>query len=68
REEQDTFYGKFFESSQRHLEQNGIIILYSNENGFVKKQLRLNRNFKLLKEYCIRPKDGWFLFIIKMEK
>lgn len=68
KEEQDSFYGKFFEKVQEHLERDGTIIMYSNENGFVKKQLRLHKNLELLREYCIRPKEGWFLFIIGIKE
>lgn len=64
KEEQDQLYQKFFDKAAAHLAKGGTIIMYTNENGFVKKQLRLHQNLELLKEYCIRPKDGWFLFII----
>lgn len=68
KEEQDAFYERFFEKAQEHLEKDGTIIMYSNENGFVKKQLRLHKNLELLREYCIRPKEGWFLFIIGIKE
>ncbi len=42
----------------------GVIVMYSDENGFVKKQLRLRPDFYLKKEYCIREKEGYYLFII----
>lgn len=64
KEEQDKLYQRFFDKATEHLAGGGTIIMYTNENGFVKKQLRLHQNLELLKEYCIRPKDGWFLFII----
>ena len=38
--------------------------MYSNEQGFVKKQLRLRDNYRLLQEFCIREKDGFYLYII----
>lgn len=64
KEEQDQLYERFFQKVQEHLLPDGIIVMYSNENGFVKKQLRLNKNLKLLKEYCIREREGFYLFII----
>lgn len=64
KEEQDAFYGRFFKKAKEHLTKDGTIIMYTNENGFVKKQLRLNKDMKLLGEYCIRQKEGYFLFII----
>lgn len=64
KEETDAFYASFFEKSREILAPQGIIILYSNEEGFVKKQLRLNAGYKLLQEFCIREKDHFHLFII----
>lgn len=64
KEETDAFYASFFEKSRDILAPDGMIILYSNEEGFVKKQLRLNPGYKLLQEFCIREKDHFYLFII----
>lgn len=64
KEEQDSFYGRFFDCAAGFLKAGGVMIIYSNENGFVKKQLRLHREYRLLDEYCIRKKDGFYLFII----
>lgn len=64
KEEMDDFYGQFFEKSKSILAADGIIILYSNEAGFVKKQIRLHAEYKLLQEFCIREKDHFYLFII----
>ena len=68
KEEQDAFYEGFFEKSQELLAQNGIMVLYSNENGFVKKQLRLNPCFRLYQEYLIFEKEGFYLYIIGIKK
>ena len=65
KEEQDQFYGRFFEKASSLLRSQGVIVMYSDENGFVKKQLRLRPDFYLKKEYCIREKEGYYLFIIK---
>lgn len=64
KDEQDAFYGRFFERASSYLTADGVMILYTNESGFVKKQLRLHKEYCLLDEYCIRKKDGFYLFII----
>ncbi len=64
KEEQDRFYERFFEKVSELLKRDGILIMYSNESGFVKKQLRLRSDFSLKKEYCIREKTGYYLFVI----
>lgn len=64
KQEMDEFYAEFFEKSKHILTEDGKMILYCNESGFVKKQLRLNPCYKLLQEHCIRKKDGFYLFII----
>ena len=67
KEEQDRFYARFFEKASQLLKQDGIVIMYSNESGFVKKQLRLRNDFSLKNEYCIREKSGYYLFIIRFK-
>lgn len=37
KEEQDLFYKRFFDKSEEILAPGGVMILYSNENGFIKK-------------------------------
>lgn len=66
KEEQDAFYNAFFAKSEELLVQGGKLILYSNETGFVKKQLRLRKRLRLCQEYVIREKDQFVLFIIEM--
>lgn len=65
KEETDIFYERFFEKSAEILKKNGILVLYSNEEGFIKKQLRLKQEYRLLKEHCIREKEHFYLFIIQ---
>lgn len=65
KEEMDSFYGEFFEKSAEILKSNGIIVMYSNEEGFVKKQLRLRGEYRLLQEHCIREKDHFYLYVIQ---
>lgn len=64
REEHDSFYGKFFEKAEEVLTDRGKIILYSNEKNYVKKQLRLRKEFTLIQEYGMDEKDNYYLFII----
>lgn len=68
KEEQDDFYGRFFDRAASFLKADGVMILYSNESGFVKKQLRLHKEYRLMDEFCIRKRDGFYLFIIGMKR
>lgn len=64
REEQDAFYSQFFDCAGKFLKNGGYMILYSNEGGFVKKQLRRHMEYRLIDEFCIREKEGFYLFIV----
>jgi hypothetical protein len=64
REELDVFYAEFFRKSKEHLTPGAILILYSNEEGFIKKQLRVQKEYRLLQESCIRKKEEFSLYII----
>lgn len=64
KEEMDRFYYNFFVKTKSILAPGGVIILYTNEEGFVKKQLRLNGEYCLLQESCIREKEHFYLYII----
>lgn len=65
REEMDVFYENFFKKSKEILARDAVIVMYSNEEGFVKKQLRLQNEYRLVQEYCVREKDHFYLFVIK---
>ena len=67
KEEMDAFYGGFFAKSKSMLVSGGKMIFYSNEEGFVKKQLRLHREFRLLQQFCIREKEHFYLFIVELK-
>lgn len=67
KEEMDAFYQAFFKKAGTVLKPGGILIMYSNEIGFVKKQLRLQQKYRLIQEFTIREKDGTYLFIIEMK-
>ena len=64
KQEMDVFYGAFFEKVKTHLFKDGIIIMYTNEIGFVKKQLRLHKEFALLQETCLQQKNDFHLLIM----
>ena len=64
REEMDAFYAAFFEKSKEILADEAVLVLYSNEIGFVKKQLRLHREYRLIQEFAIQKKTGDTLFVI----
>lgn len=65
REEHDRFYGMFFDKAGELLKKKGKIFIYSNEKNFVKKQLRLHKDFTLLQEYSMDEKDNYYLFMIE---
>lgn len=65
KEETDAFFGAFFKKAASLLTDEGRIIMYTNEAGFVKKQLRLQPNYRLVQEFCIRKKEQFFLYIIQ---
>lgn len=64
KQEMDAFYGEFFEKAKTILTKDAVIIMYTNEIGFVKKQLRLQKNFYLLQETCMQPKNDFYLLIM----
>ncbi len=67
KEEMDAFYDAFFGKAKTLLKKDGVMIMYTNEVSFVKKQLRLRQEYRLLQEYCIRKKEQFYLFIIGMK-
>lgn len=67
KEEMDAFYAAFFEKSKTLLAADGKLIFYSNEEGFVKKQLRLHSEYRLLQEFCIREKEHFYLYIVGLK-
>ncbi|MBO5302767.1 MAG: methyltransferase [Lachnospiraceae bacterium] len=68
KEEQDNFYAGFFTKSLELLAPEGNIILYANEDGFIKKQLRLHPKLRLKQEFVIREKDKFVLYIIGLRE
>lgn len=68
REEMDQLYGRFFDKALEITKREAVIIMYTNEIGFVKKQLRLQPQLRLLQETCIQSKNGFYLLIIEVKK
>ena len=66
KEEMDMFYGQFFDKVSQHMAPGGVIIMYTNEEGFVKKQLRLHENMKLRDQYLMQEKNGFYLMIMEI--
>ena len=64
REELDRLYARFFDKALEILRKNAVIVMYTQEVGFVKKQLRLHREYMLQQEYCMQDKKGFYLLII----
>lgn len=65
KKEQDLLYNEFFDAAGRHLTDDGKIIMYSNEKNFVKKYLRLHKEYQLIQEYSMDEKGIYHLFIIE---
>ena len=64
KEEHDQLYADFFARAGQLLKPGSIIVMYSNEEGFVKKQLRLHKEYVLKQENLIRQNDRSYLFVI----
>ena len=63
-EELEDLYEMFFTQAAGLLKQNGVILLHSGELGFVKKYLRLHKEYHLEREYCLSEKNKMYLFIL----
>lgn len=66
--EMDEFYGAFFQKAKQILSDEAIIVMYTNEMGFVKKQLRLNKEYTLLQETCMQTKNDFSLVILRYKR
>lgn len=64
-DELDSLYEKLFTRAEEWLNPGGILVLYSGEEGMVKKQVRLHKSFKMEKEVCISEKQKQYLFVIR---
>lgn len=63
--EADDFYGEFFDSAKKLLKKNGRMILYSDKKNLVRKNLRLDEEWKLLKELVLKDKEEHYIFVIE---
>lgn len=68
REELSELYENFFQKALTILNREAVIVMYTGELGFVKKQIRLHREFSLLEEYCMQSKTGYYLLIIGVKR
>ena len=64
KQEMDDFYAAFFEKAKEILAKNAVVIMYTNEIGFVKKQLRLHKEYTLLQETSMQPKNDFYLLVL----
>lgn len=65
KEELDALYSGCFCQFERLLAVHGHLFLYSDEEGFVKKNLRLHGDLTLLREFLIRPKENGVFYMIE---
>ena len=68
KEEMDRLYADFFSKSLEILDREATIVMYTNEVGFVKKQLRLHPEYRLLQETCMQSKTGFYLLIMGVKR
>lgn len=64
KEEHEAFYRKFFRKAEELLKPDGIIVLHSNEKGYIRKEIRLQEIWKLINEYDLDEKEGFSVYII----
>ena len=64
RSEMDALYASFFEKSKEILAPGGVMIFYSNEEGMVKKQLRLHTEYRLIQEFIVSEKRHFNLYVV----
>ena len=49
------------------MKDKGILFMYTNEIAFVKKQLRMHKEYRLLQESLIQKKNDFWLLIIEVK-
>lgn len=57
-------YQKFFMKVPEHMKEGGVIIMYSHNRDYVKRQLN-RKVYRLEQEYEISKREGAYLFIIR---
>ena len=68
KEELDHLYKSFFDKALEILQREAVIIMYTQELGFVKKQIRLHTQLHLLQETCMQTKMGFYLLVIGVKR
>lgn len=68
KEETEKLYSDFFRKAPELLADKGTVIMYTNEIGFVKKQLRLHKEFTLLQETLMQSKGQFYLMILGVNR
>lgn len=68
KEELDHLYTQFFNKALEILQKEAVIIMYTQELGFVKKQIRLHSQLHLLQETCMQTKTGFYLLVIGVKR
>lgn len=66
KEEQDAFYNRFFDKALTQLKEQAVMILYSDEDGFIKKQIRRHKELKLENQFLINERENACMYIIKV--
>lgn len=64
REEIRRCYRLLFTKGKQLLKEGGILVVYGNEHGLMKQQLRQNKEFSLLREYEIEQRLDTHLYIV----
>lgn len=62
--ETDELYGRFLECGGEHLRDQGIMIVYSAEKNLLRKHLRLNGNYRLLREFEVDSRRGVGVYVL----
>lgn len=65
KEELDELYQGFFHKASEVMAHHGYLFIYCDEEGFVKKNLRLHTELSLKKEFEIAKKSGMNLYVIE---
>lgn len=59
-------YKRFFTKASKHLNEDGIIILYSHNPEYTKKYSVIN-GYKILEEFEINKKEGAYVYVLKLK-
>lgn len=68
REEIKRCYRLLFAKGKELLKDGGILVVYGNEHGLMKQQLRLNKEFFLLREFEIEQRLDTHLYVVEYRR